>query len=314
VPSSGRRHRCGASLTAVALALSLGACDASSSATGSAAVAVVASTDVYGDVVTQIAGRLAGNRVAITSVIDDPSADPHSYEANTRTQLAISHADLLIENGGGYDDFMSTMRRSAHADAVLLNVVALSGRRAPAGGDLNEHVWFDLPTVGKLVDRIVTVLSAKDATDAAAFRANAASFKNKLTGLERAEASLKSAHAGAGVAITEPVPLYLLQACGLVNRTPPEFSRAVEDGTDVAPRVLRRTIALFSTHQVKLLVYNEQTAGPVTTKILAAARAASIPVVPVSETLPEHSHYLREMGSVLNAVRSALDAPSPAKP
>jgi zinc/manganese transport system substrate-binding protein len=311
---SGHRRRCGAALAAAAIALTLGACSASSKASGSAAVAVVASTDVYGDVVTQIAGRLAGNRVAITSVIDDPAADPHSYEANTRTQLAISHADLLIENGGGYDDFMNTMRRSAHADAELINVVALSGKRAPAGGDLNEHVWFDLPTVGKLVDRVVAVLSAKDATDAATFRANAAAFHTKLAGLERTEASLKAAHAGVGVAITEPVPLYLLQACGLVNRTPPEFSRAIEDGTDVAPQVLRTTLALFSHHQVKLLAYNEQTAGPVTTKVLAAAKAASVPVVPVTETLPEHSHYLREMGNVLDAVRSALERPSPVKP
>lgn len=268
---------------------------------------VVASTDVYGDVVAQVAGRLAGNRVAITSVIDDPAADPHSYEANTRTELAISHADLLIENGGGYDDFMGTMRRAAHAGAVLIDVVGLSGRRAAAGGDLNEHVWFDLPTVGKLVGRVVAVLSAKDPTDAPAFRTNGDGFSKKLAALQRSEAALKAAHGGAGVAVTEAVPLYLLQACGLVDRTPPEFSRAVEDETDVSPRVLRRTLALFAKHQVKLLVYNEQTAGPVTSKVLAAARAANIPVVPVTETLPEHSDYLGEIGGVLDAVRSALD-------
>jgi zinc/manganese transport system substrate-binding protein len=303
---SGRRRRCGAALAAATLAVSLGACDASSGAAGRAAVAVVASTDVYGDVVTQLAGRLAGNRVAITSVIDDPAADPHSYEANTRTELAISHADLLIENGGGYDDFMRTMRRSAHTGAVLIDVVGLSGRRAPAGGDLNEHVWFDVPTVGKLVDRVVAVLSTKDPTDAPAFQANADLFKRKLAALQRSEAALKAAHGGAGVAVTEAVPLYLLQACGLVDRTPPEFSRAVEDETDVSPRVLRRTLALFSKHQVKLLVYNEQTAGPVTAKVLAAARASAIPIVPVTETLPEHSDYLSEIGDVLRAVRSAL--------
>jgi zinc/manganese transport system substrate-binding protein len=303
---SGRHRRRAAVAAVLALATSLSACATSSRASGTAAVTVVTSTDVYGDVVAQVAGRLAGDRVAITSVIDDPTADPHSYEANVRTQLAISHADLIIENGGGYDDFMTTMRHSAGADAVVINVVGLSGWRAPAGGDLNEHVWFDLPTVAKLADRVAAVLSAKDAADAAAFRANAAAFTAKLDDLERSEASIKAAHGGAGVIVTEPVPLYLLTACGLVDRTPAEFSRAIEEGTDVAPRVLRRTLALLGGSGIALLAYNEQTSGPVTAKVLAAAEKHHIPVVPVSETLPEHADYLAEMRATLNAVRSAL--------
>src|SRR4051812_22702426 len=108
-------------LAAVASALSVSACGASSGA-ADAIVSVVASTDVYGDIVRQVAGDLTGGRVAITSVISGPSADPHSFEANTRTELAISRADLIIENGGGYDDFMEALRHSARSSATLINV------------------------------------------------------------------------------------------------------------------------------------------------------------------------------------------------
>jgi zinc/manganese transport system substrate-binding protein len=286
--------------------LSAAACGSSTSATGSATVSVVASTNVYGDIAAQVAGRLAGTRVKITSIISDPDADPHSYEANTRTQLAISRADLVIENGGGYDDFVDTMLGSAGGSAAVLNVVDLSGKKAPPGGDLNEHVWYDFPTVAKLVNRIAGALAGKDAADAATFRANAAAFTKKLTALEATEAQIKLAHAGAGVAITEPVPLYLLEACGLVNRTPAEFSHAIEAGTDVAPRVLSQTLALFTGNQVKLLAYNEQTSSVETQKVLAAAHAAHIPVIAVTETLPANTHYLAWMSGYLAAVRSAL--------
>jgi zinc/manganese transport system substrate-binding protein len=303
---SVRRRGCAAVLASAALALSLAGCGASSRAGAEPALSVVASTDVYGDIVQQVAGRLAGGRVAVTSIIDDPAADPHSYEANTRTQLAISHADLIVENGGGYDDFVDTMRRAARTGATVINVVQLSGKRAPTGGTLNEHVWYDFPTVAKLVERVVTVLSEKDSTDAATFRANAAAFTKKLRSLEGVEAAIKAQDTGAGVAITEPVPLYLLEACGLVNRSPAQFSRAIEDGTDVAPRVLRQTLALFSGRQVRLLAYNEQTSSPVTEKVLSAAKADHIPVVPVTETLPAHTDYLAWMGKNLDAVRSAL--------
>ena len=78
--------------------------DGSASAAPAAAskVAVVASTNVYGDIVA----RIGGDKVSVTSVISDPDQDPHSYEATAQDRLAVSKAKLVIANGGGYDDFL----------------------------------------------------------------------------------------------------------------------------------------------------------------------------------------------------------------
>ncbi|HEV7710440.1 MAG TPA: zinc ABC transporter substrate-binding protein [Asanoa sp.] len=263
---------------------------------------MVASTNVYGDIVRQI----AGDKVTITSIISDPAADPHSYEANTRTQLELSKADVVIENGGGYDDFVDTMLKSANSDAKVLNAVDISGKAAAGGGELNEHVWYDLPTVGKLADQVASALSAAAPGDSATFTANATTFKQKLQDLDSTAAGIKSAHTGAGVAITEPVPLYLLDACGLVNKTPGEFSEAIEEGTDVPAAVLNETLGLFTGKQVKLLAYNEQTAGPETEKVLQAAKDNQVGVVPVTETLPAGKDYVTWMSGNLAAVKSAL--------
>jgi zinc/manganese transport system substrate-binding protein len=270
-------------------------------------VSVVASTDVWGDVVSQVAGSLAGTKVQVSSIITDPAADPHSYEANTQNLLELSKANLVVENGGGYDDFMDTMLTSANnPSAAVLNAVQISGEAAPAGGDLNEHVWYDFPTVRKVADRIATALESVDPADAAAFRANAARFDQTLASLEHTEALIKKAHAGAGVAITEPVPLYMLETCGLVNKTPPEFSRAIEEGTDVSPAVLSQTEDLFDHHEVQLLAYNEQTSGPETEAVLKAARANQVAVVPITETLPPGQDYLSWMRANLAAIGSSL--------
>jgi zinc/manganese transport system substrate-binding protein len=302
----------------MSLALLLTACSSSAasnngsgtspSGTGSAgasssSVSVVASTDVWGDVVKQI----AGDKVKITSIITDPSADPHSYEANTQTQLELSKANVIIENGGGYDDFVDTMLKSAkNSKAKLLNAVDISGKTAPTGGSLNEHVWYDFPTVAKVTDSITSALSAADSADASTFSTNAASFKQKLQQMESTEASIKQAHSGAGVTITEPVPLYMLEACGLVNKTPEKFSEAIEQGTDVSPLVLNQVLDLFKSKQVKLLAYNEQTTGPETQKVLDGAKANKIAVVPVTETVPAGKDYLSWMSSNLSAIQSAL--------
>ena len=57
---------------------------------------------------------------------------------------------------------------------------------------------------------------------------------------------------------------------------------------------------------VALVAYNEQTAGPETERVRAAAEAAGIPVVSFTETLPDGADYLSWMTDNLEAVASAL--------
>jgi zinc/manganese transport system substrate-binding protein len=164
--------------------------------------------------------------------------------------------------------------------------------------------------VQRVAARIASVLAAKDPADAATFRANAAAFGTSLRRLEARTAVLRQRYGGTAVAITEPVPLYLLAACGLVNRTPEAFSSAVEDEQDVAVRVLQQTKQLFSQHRVRVLVYNAQTTGAQTGQVISAARAAGVPVVPVTETLPAGLGYLPWMAKNLDALTAALSGTS----
>ncbi len=291
---------CGQSSTPAA---SPAASSGSAAAPAATPVAVVASTNVYGS----IAAAVGGDQVAVTSIIDEPDKDPHEYEADAQNQLALSKAQVVIENGGGYDDFVDTMLKASSAKATVINVANLSGyNQKPAEGEFNEHMWYDFPTVAKLVTQLTTDLSAANPAGAETFKANAAAFTTKLTALETSQADIKKAHAGDGVAITEPVPLYLLNAAGLKNLTPDEFSEAIEEDTDVPPAVLKETVGLFEKKSVKLLAYNEQTTGPQTETVLAAAKKNDVAVVPVTETLPEGKDYLTWMQDNISAVSQAL--------
>jgi zinc/manganese transport system substrate-binding protein len=291
----------------VSLALAGCATTASGSSTSPAAggvIRVVASTSVYGD----IAKRIGGNLVTVTSIISDPAQDPHSYQADAQVQLSLSRADVVVENGGGYDSFVDTLLKGANnSKARVLNAATLSGLdENPPSGQFNEHLWYDFPIMRKVADSLAASFTKLDSAKAATFAANAAAFSKALTGLEADEATIKSSHAGKGAAITEPVPAYLLEACGLVIKTPIKFSDAIENGTDVSPVVLENTLALFNKHRVALLAYNEQTSGPETQQVLAAAKSAGVAIVPVTETLPTGDTYLTWMRKNLAAVRAAL--------
>lgn len=267
-----------------------------------AGIQVVASTDVYGS----LASTIGGAQASVTSVIDDPAKDPHEFQADARTQLAMSRAQVVIENGGGYDDFIHTMlSASGNTRASLINAVKLSGYDSSAT-DFNEHVFYDYPTVAKVVDALVADFTKADPSHSALFAERGAKLRGKLDALERSELNLSAATAGVAVAITEPVPNYVLVAIGMRIVTPVAFSRAIEQGTDAPAIVFEQTLATLSSGEAKVLVYNVQATGAQTDAVLAAAKKAGIPAVPVSETLPSGFDYITWQRGVLATIAQAL--------
>jgi zinc/manganese transport system substrate-binding protein len=354
----------------VVTALALTGCASTPAESADGTVQVVASTNVYGDIAQQIGGDL----VSVTSFITSAAQDPHSYEASAQDQLALSKADIVIENGGGYDPFIDTLLNAAGNDEVaVINATEASGllegddhshdegddHAADAGDDhaadeaatgeaatdeaatgeaatdetatgeaaaeeaateedhseddghnhiegFNEHVWYSFHGVEHVAEHIAEELSAADPDNATTYEENLATFVGKIAALEADAEELHSITDGLGVAITEPVPLYLLEEVGLSNQTPADFSEAIEEGVDVAPLVLQETLALFDGDSVSLLAYNEQTAGAETEQVRDAAADAGIPVVSFSETLPDGADYISWMTENLAAVSAAV--------
>jgi zinc/manganese transport system substrate-binding protein len=275
-------------------------------------IKVITSTNVYGS----IARAVGGNQVDVTSLINDPQADPHSYETTPGDAAKVATANVILYNGGGYDDFMERLVQSSGGKAVSIDVTALSGLdpEAGTGGNaastpyFNEHLWYSLPTVQKVADQLATDFGAADPADADLFTANAQAFKGQVANLLAKEQAIGAAHPGARVAVTEPVPGYLIQGAGLTDVTPPEFARSIEEDTDPPAAVLQQTLALFTNDPVSALILNGQTETPTTMQVEQAAQAAKIPVVKVTETLPAGvDDYVSWMNSEIEAVANALN-------
>jgi zinc/manganese transport system substrate-binding protein len=159
----------------------------------------------------------------------------------------------------------------------------------------------------KFVDEIAADLGKRDAAHEATFERNAATVKQQLEDLESQTADLKKQYGGEKVAYTEPVPGYLFDAIGLHNVTPADFSEAIEEGDDVPPAALDDTLKLFSgDDKVELLAYNDQTSSPETEQVKKAAADNGVPVVGVTETLPEGKDYVQWQQSTIDAVSRGL--------
>jgi zinc/manganese transport system substrate-binding protein len=135
-----------------ASALVLAGCAGTASGDDAAAdgrLSVVASTNVYG----QIAAEVGGDLIDVTSIVTNESQDPHSFEPSARDQLAVSKADLVIENGGGYDAFIDGLIESSGTDAPVITAVEYShdwpdnpGHADPPAGDATSSEESDAAT------------------------------------------------------------------------------------------------------------------------------------------------------------------------
>jgi zinc/manganese transport system substrate-binding protein len=258
-------------------------------------IAVVASTNVWGSVVQAVGGA----DVSVQSLINDPSADPHSYADKPEDATLLTNAKLVVYNGGGYDDFFTKLVDAAGQDAKRIDAFDLSGHH---DGE-NEHVWYDLPTVRKVADKVAAELGAIDPDNKDTYADNAKSFDGKVDQLATTAAAIPDGE----VFATEPVAKYLLDAAGMTDVTPPEFSEAIEEETDPPVVAVADTMDLVSGKQVVALVNNDQAETNVTDQLTDAAKTAGVPIVDVSETLPPGvTDYVEWMTKQVGALADAV--------
>ena len=260
-------------------------------------VNIIASTSVWGSVVTAVAGEHAQVKSIITSSVDDP----HSFEASPADAAATSDAQLVVYNGGGYDHFVDDVLAQHPA---VKKVDAFTAGSHPA--DSNPHVFYDMPTVSAVARAVADQLASIDPAHAGDYRANADKYTAQVNAIASAESAIAAAHSGAAVIATEDVPYYLITATKLTDRTPEGYYKAIDGDADPAPADMAAMLDIINSHGVKAVLFNPQTATAATQRILDAARTANVPVVNVTETLPENTDFITWQRNTADALGNAL--------
>jgi zinc/manganese transport system substrate-binding protein len=291
----------GALFGAATAAATLGLAGCAGAAPGAPGVVhVVAAENFWGNITSQIGGR----DVEVTSLITNPNADPHLFETDAANAATLAEAKVVIENGAGYDTWMSSLLGADGTSARIVNAAAVLHI---TGSDPNPHLWYDIPRVPTVAAAIAAALEKAAPQDTAAFKANLATFDASLAPLNATLATIKAHFHNVPVGYTERVPGYALAVADLHVATPPGFARAVEDGSDPSPADTLAMQRLLDDHDINVLLYNVQTVTPVTTQIRSLARQHHIPVVGVSETMPAGvATYQQWQESQLTALLHAL--------
>jgi zinc/manganese transport system substrate-binding protein len=275
----------------LAAALSLGvaalasACSAASgaatpgSSAGDAIVAVGAENE-YANVITQVGGKY----VHASAIMSNPNTDPHTFEASPSVAREVNAAQLVVQNGVGYDTFMTTIENATPNSAR--KVIVVQDLLGLPDSTPNPHLWYKPGTMPAVANAIAAGLAAIQPKYAAYFKANAAAFIASLAAWDNAIAAFKAKYPGTPVATTEPVADYMLQAAGADNLTPWAFQADIMNGTDPSAQDVAVERSLFTQHKVKVLLYNQQVTDTLTESFITLAQQNGIPVVGVYETMP----------------------------
>jgi len=269
----------GLALVGLFLGLAGGTAGAGGAAPAVAVVHVVAAENFWGNVTSQIGGHDA----RVTSLITNPNADPHLFETSAADAATLAQAQVVVENGAGYDTWMQSL---LSADAGHPGIVVAASVLHVTGSDPNPHLWYEIPRVPAVAAAITAALVKAAPQDASTFRADLVRFDASLLPIDATLATIKKNFHNVSVAYTERVPGYALAAADLDVKTPPGFARSIEDGVDPGPADTLAMQQLITKHDINVLLYNVQTVTPVTTQIRMLALQHGIPVVGVSETMP----------------------------
>ncbi len=299
------RWRCGLAVLVVVLVAVASGCNASGSASGggggSGKLDVVAAENFWGS----IAQQLGGDRVRVTSIIDNPATDPHSYEPTAVDARTMASSQMAIVNGVGYDGWASQLlAASPDSGRVVLNVGSLVG--VPTDG--NPHRWYFPSDVYAVAAQITRDYQRLDPTHAAYYTTQKHRFEAvALAEYNQLRKQIRSRYAGVPVGYSESIFQGLGQSLGLKLLTPYSFAKAIAEGTDPTPQDVATVDRQLTDHLIKVWVFNSQNSTPDIVRLTNLAHQNSIPVTTITETMsPAGASFQQWQVAELRSLAAAL--------
>jgi zinc/manganese transport system substrate-binding protein len=256
-------------------------------------VQVVVSVDQWGDIVSELGGACAN----VTTLLASSSVDPHDYEPSPADAARFTGAQLVVVNGGHYDEWATKLAAGSAPNAPVIDAVAIGdpghgenghddhGEEGHDHGEGNPHVWYRPDTVTGVADAVTAELTKLSPEAADYFAERRSAFGTALQPYDDLIAKIKAGAAGKTYAATETVFDDMAAAVGLQDKTPAGYRAASQNESDPAPGDLDAFLGLLRDKGVDVLIYNTQTEGSVPEQIRSAAESAGVPLVEVTETV-----------------------------
>lgn len=287
-----------AALASVGMLASVAACGSGQSASEkNGTIEVVASVNQWGTV----AKTLGGDNVNVTSIINSTNVDAHDYEPTTSDIAKLQKAQVIIVNGAGYDAW--AVKAAQSVNATIVNAAEVGG----VNDGENPHVWFSADVRKAVAQAITEAYEQADVAKKSDFDKLHDQWKSEEGNVESKIAEVKQKSDGLAYAATESVASYLAEDMGLTDATPSGYARATANESEPTSTDIKQFTDALKTGEIKLLVVNTQEESELTGKITDAAKSVKVPMVELTEQMPEQYDSLTAwMEGLVDAFSQAI--------
>lgn len=287
-----------AALASVGMLASVAACGSGQSTSEKkGTIEVVASVNQWGTV----AKALGGDNVNVTSIINSTNVDAHDYEPTTSDIAKLQKAQVIIVNGAGYDAWAVKVAQTANA--TIVNAAEVGG----VNDGENPHVWFSADVRKAVAQAITEAYEQADAAKKSDFDKMNEQWTTEENNVESKIAEVKQKTDGLAYAATESVASYLAEDMGLADATPSGYARATANESEPTPTDIKQFTDALKAGEIKLLVVNTQEESELTGKITDAAKSVEVPMVELTEQMPEQYDSLTAwMEGLVDAFSQAI--------
>lgn len=287
-----------AALASVGMLASVAACGSGQSTSEkNGTIEVAASVNQWGTV----AKALGGDNVNVTSIINSTNVDAHDYEPTTSDIAKLQKAQVIIVNGAGYDAW--AVKAAQTANAIIVNAAEIGG----VNDGENPHVWFSADVRKAVAQAITEAYEQADAAKKNDFDKMNDQWAAEENNVESKIAEVKQKTDGLAYAATESVASYLAEDMGLADATPSGYARAIANESEPTPTDIKQFTDALKAGEIKLLVVNTQEESELTGKITDAAKSVEVPMVELTEQMPEQYDSLTAwMEGLVDAFSQAI--------
>ena len=285
-------------LASVGLLTSASACGTSQNGAGSAhgAISVVSSINQWGT----LAEQLGGSGVRVTSIINSTNVDAHDYEPTTSDIAKLQKRESSSSTAPGTTHGPSKPRNPP-------NRKSSTRRRSVASRMAATRTSGSRRRCAKRSHRPSPGHTSTRPDGKADFDKLNQQWRSKEDEIARKITETKRKADGEAYAATESVAEYLAGDLGLKDATPTGYTRATANESEPTPTDIKQFTDMLEAGKVGLLVVNIQEETELTGKIVTAAKSSNIPIVELTEQMPEQYDSLTDwMAALVDAFSQAI--------
>ena len=264
-------------------------------------ISIVAAENQYGSV----AKMIGGDKVNVTNIITNADGDPHKFISSVKNAKLLDSAQVIVYNGADYDTWVDSIIKN-NDEAIAISAQDLMNFSPDGNLGINPHLWYEPSVFDKMAQKLEVTFSTRDPQNKQYYADNLANFEKQYDYIYQTVDTIKKQYKDTPVTATEPLFGYMAKALGL-DMKGLHFQWVLMNDSEPTPKMMIAYQDLLNQHKVSVLFYNEQVESNTSKNILTLAKKNNIPVVGLTETMPQNLDAITWMAQTLDKTKEALE-------